>query len=150
MYDIGAQPEPITNETEYWSLWKPHPADQQHPAEVAHVAAVKALWDLRQAHPELRSGKTDIEHTGAGDPAVHAFLRHKDERLSLCAINFRPEAVTCALTVEIAALGLSPDETLSPRDLLTDTALPPCTGADLAAGYEVTIRPRDGVLLKLR
>ncbi|OPZ84776.1 MAG: hypothetical protein BWY76_01706 [bacterium ADurb.Bin429] len=150
MYGAGAQPEPIRNETDYWAYWKPYPADQPHPSEAAHWERVKAMWQLRQAHPELKSGAFDIAHAAAGDPAVHAFLRVKDAAVTLCAVNFRTEATTCALTADITALGIAPDELLHPTDLLTGTALPACTGAELAAGYTVTINARDGVVLKVR
>ncbi|HOF87011.1 MAG TPA: DUF3459 domain-containing protein [Armatimonadota bacterium] len=150
MYNIGAQPEAIHNETEYWAYWKPYPADQPHPAEAAHWARVKAMWQLRQAHPELKSGALDITHAAAGDPAVHAFLRVKDAAVTLCAVNFRQDAVTCALTVDAAALGLAADAVLHPTELLTGATLPACTGAALSAGYTVTIGARDGVVIKLR
>ena len=150
MYYLGAQPEPIRNETDYWAYWKPYPADQPHPTEAAHWQQVKALWQVRQAHPELRAGRLDIEHVAAGDLAVHPFLRVKDGAMTLGAVNFRQQEVTCTCTVDLAAAGIAPDETLHPRELLTDTPLPACTAAALAAGYPVTIPARDGVVIKLR
>jgi glycosidase len=150
MYGAGAQPEPINNETDYWAYWKPYPADQPHPSEAAHWERVKAMWQLRQAHPALRHGAFDIDHATAGDAAVHAFLRVKDDSVILCAVNFRQEAVTTPLVIDIAVVGIAADETLHPVELLTDTQLPACTGAELAAGYGVTIEARDGVVIKLR
>ncbi len=150
MYSIGAQPEPIRNETDYWADWRPYPADEPHPAEAEHWEQVKRLWQLRQAYPELKSGTLDIEHVSADDPAVHAFLRIKDDHVTVTAINFRHEPVTCALALDLSATGLSADDNLQPRELLTDQALPACTGAMLAQGWSVTIPPRDGVVVRLR
>ncbi len=150
MYGIGSQPEPIHNETEYWAYWKPYPADQQHPAEAARAAAVKRLWELRQSYPELRSGALDIEHVQAVDPAVQAFLRTRDGHLTLGAVNFRREPVSCTVRLDTAALGMDAEERFRPRELLSGEELPECTAADLTAGYEISLGPRDGVVLRLR
>jgi glycosidase len=146
MYGVGAQPEPINNETDYWAYWKPYPADNPHPAEVAHWANVKRYWELRMAHPELKSGSLDISRVAVDDPAVHAFLREKDGHLTVVAINFRREPVTCTLTMS----GLAAGDALQPVDLLTGAALPACTGAELAEAYRITLPPRDGVVMKLK
>ena len=150
LFSIGAQPEPIRNETEYWAFWKPYPADHPHPDEAAHWERVKAYWQLRQTYPELRAGTLDIDHVHADDPAVHAFLRVKDGQFTLCAINFRREPVTCMLTLSGNVLPFDAEEPLSPRELLTGIALPPTTGDALTRGYAVTIGARDGVVIKLR
>lgn len=150
MYGAGMQPEPINNETDYWAYWKPYPADQPHPAEAAHWARVKEMWQLRQAHPALRHGAFDITHAAAGDAAVHTFLRTHADSVVLCAVNFRQQEVTTTLTVDIAALGIAADETLTPVELITGMELPACTGAELAAGCAVAIGARDGVVIKLR
>jgi len=150
MFNIGAQPEAINNETDYWAYWKPYPADNPHPAEVAHWQQVNAYWQVRQAHPELKSGTLDLDHISADDPAVHAFLREKDGHLTLCAVNFRREPVTCTLKVAIDAVRIAADETLSPCELVTASTLPTLTGAELARGYTVTIGTRDGMVIKLR
>ena len=70
--------------------------------------------------------------------------------MTLGAVNFRLQAVTCVLRSELAAAGITPDETLHPRELLAGAPLPACSGAELAAGYMVSIPARDGVVIKLR
>ncbi|MHB9133694.1 MAG: alpha-glucosidase C-terminal domain-containing protein [Armatimonadota bacterium] len=147
MYGIGAQPEPINNETDYWAYWKPYPADQPHPAETSHWEHVKADWQLRQAHPELRAGTLAIQQ--ADDPAVHAFLRRNGADATLVVLNFRREPITCTVKVDLDAAGIAAGESLTPRELLTDQAFPACTGAELQ-GYTVTIPARDGLVIKLK
>jgi hypothetical protein len=150
MFTTGAQPEPITNEPEYWAYFRPRPADDPAPREKAHWEQVKRQWNLRMAHPELKSGRIEFQTVSAADPAVFAFLRLQDRHATLVALNFRSEPVTCAVTLDLAVAGLAAAEKLSPVELLSGAPLPACTGADLAQGYPLTLPPRDGVLVKLR
>jgi glycosidase len=151
MFGVGAQPEPIRNEPEYWTYFKARPANDPAPSEKAHWAKVKQLWQLRMAHPELKSGRLEFHGVSTTDPAVFAFLREKEGSLSAVVINFRPAAVTCALRIDWEAAGLErPAGGLAPRDLLRDEALLAATAKQLAAGYTLTIPARDGVVLKLQ
>ncbi len=150
MFGIGAQPEPIRNEPEYWTYFRPRPAHDPAPQEKVHWALVSSLWQLRMAHPELKSGRLILKGVATDDPAVFAFLREKEGNLSAVVINFRPAAVACNLSLDWAAAGLSaPVGDLLPRDLLRDTALPAVTGDGLAEGYALVVPARDGVVVKL-
>lgn len=151
MFGIGAQPEPITNEPEYWSYFRPRPADDPAPQEKAHWEKVKWYWQLRLAHPELKSGSLILAGVTTDDPAVFAFLREKDGHLSAILLNFRESAVTCILRIDWAATGvIAPGGELIPLDLLRNVAMPTTTAAQLTGGYSVTIPARDGVVLKLQ
>ncbi len=150
MFYVGAHKENITNEPEYWAYFRPRPANDPAPQEKAHWAKVKQQWQLRLAHPELKSGRLEFLAVSADDPAVFAFLRLKDKHASLVVLNFRAEPVTCGVRIDWKAAGFVPKAKLAPRDLLRDNAaLPATTAKAFATGYTVTVPARDGVVLKL-
>jgi hypothetical protein len=150
MFDIGMQSEVITNEPEFWKYFRPRPADDPAPQELALWRQVQAMWQVRMAHPELKSGLLDVARVQADDAAVFAFLRLKDDAVTVVAINFRPAPVTCTLMLATSELGLAAENAFAPTERLTGVALPATTGAMLATGYPVTLGPRDGVVIKLR
>ena len=150
MFNIGAQSEAITNEPEYWTYFRPRPADDPDPSEKAHWARVKQQWQLRMAHPELKSGSLILKGVTTSDPAVFAFLREKEGNLSVVVINFRPSAVDCELRIDWAAAGVAqPVGELRPRDLLRDSERRATTALQLENGYTIDVPARDGVVLKL-
>lgn len=150
VYSTGAQSEPITNEPEYWTYFRPRPADDPAPQEKAHWDKVKRWWGLRQANPELKSGRLIQTGVSTGDPAVFAILREKEGHVTAVLINFRNTAVTCNLRLDWAAAGVEqPAGALAPRDLLRDCGLPAATAQQLTAGYTVSVPARDGMVLKL-
>ncbi|MHB9024420.1 MAG: hypothetical protein ACYC7E_09625 [Armatimonadota bacterium] len=138
------------NMTDHWQHWQPYPPEQPHPAEAAFFRFAARLWAIRRAHPELKSGTLDVWAVETSDRAVHAFLRRHEDDISVVALNFRHEAVACTVSVDLSSATVASEETLTPRDLLREEALPPCTGADLRRGYAVAIPPRDGIVVKLR
>jgi glycosidase len=123
--------------------------EQLDPRDVELWDYFGRLWRLRQAHPELKSTATGPEPVAADDAGVFAYLRRGAGQATLVAINFRREPVTCRVTVSPAASGLDPAQALAPHELLRETPLTPCTAADLATGYGLTIPPRDAVVVKL-
>jgi hypothetical protein len=149
MFAKGAQPEPIRNEPEFWSYFRPRPADDPAPEEKAHYENVKHQWRLRMAHPELKSGRLAFRPVCTDDPAVFAFLRVKGRHAALVILNFRAEAATCRVRVDWKAAGFRPAARFTPRDLLRDGRLPETTAAQFARGWPVTIPGRDGLVLKL-
>jgi hypothetical protein len=150
MFGVGAQKEAITNEPEFWTYFKPRPARDPAPSEREHWARVKRQWQIRMAHPELKSGTLDFRAVTCDDPAVFGFLRIKRKNASLVVLNFRAEPVTCRVTVNWKMAGLPrPRGPLAPRDLLRDEALPMAAPAAWVRGYDVTLPARDGRVLKL-
>lgn len=151
MFSTGAQKEPITNEPEYWTYWRPRPAADPAPHEKAHWQAVARLWRLRLAHPELKSGRLEFRAVTTDDPAVFAFLRVKDRHASLVVLNFRAEPVTCGVRIGWRQAGFGPKARLVPRDLLRGgTALPATPATAFAKGCRVTVPARDGRVLRLQ
>lgn len=152
MFGIGAQKEAITDEPSYWAYFKPRPANDPAPQEKAHWAKVKQQWDLRMAHPELKSGRLEFLAVSTDDPAVFAFLRLKGRNASLIVLNFRAEPVTCGVRIAWKTAGFTPKAKLTPRDLLRPAAspLPATTAAQFAKGCRLTVPARDGLVLKLQ
>lgn len=151
LFTRNANGRPIKTQTEYWTgAFEVTPADQPHADDVKTWKSIGDLWKLRQAHPELRSGEMALRAAKADDRAVHALLRVKGPDVSVLAINFREQAVTCKLAVDLKAAGLDVRANLKPRDLLREADLPACTGEQLEQGLTVTIPPRDAVLIKFR
>jgi hypothetical protein len=150
MFSIGAQPERITNEPEFWTWFRARPADDPHPYELAHWRYVKSLWDLRQAHPELKSGRLEFRAVTCADPAVFAFLREREGQVTLVVLNFAATPAATTVMLAARAAGVKLRRRLRPRELLTGQALPATTPAALAAGYPVQVPARDGLLLQLQ
>ena len=149
MFGTGAQAQPIRNEPEYWTYFRPRPADDPAPAEKAHWASVKRLWDLRMAHPELKSGRLEFRAVSTDDPAVFAFLRVKDRHATLIVLNFATEPAHGAVWVDWHAAGVRPPRRLVMRELLTGQPWPAATAARLAAGWRADVPARSGLVLKL-
>ncbi len=137
------------SQTAYWHGFQPRPANAQDPRDEALYADIGRLWQIRQAHPELKSGQLDLWAVSADDPAVNVLLRQKDDNRTILALNFRPTEVTCTVRIDVQAAGIVLSDAFAVQELLTDITLSRCTGADLANGYTVTIPSRGGVLLKL-
>jgi len=149
VFAVGAQPEPIRNEPEYWTYFRPRPADDPAPGEKAHWEAVKAQWQLRMAHPELKSGSLILRGCETDDPAVFAFLRAKDGHLSAVVLNFGAEPAECALRINWPVAGLvPPEQDLAPRELLRSADLPPTCAGQLETGYKVSVPARDGAVIR--
>ena len=148
MFYVGANPEPITNEPEYWAYFRPRPADDPAPREQAHWQQVKQLWQLRMAHPELKSGGLDFTRCAATTPPyLSSSARRRTGRRggSTSASAGRPRDM-----LDWAAAGIVPPAgELLPCDLLRNNALPATSALGLGQGYRVTIPARDGVVVKL-
>jgi hypothetical protein len=150
VFQSGLPCPPITNEPEYWTYFKPRPADDPAPHEKAHWERIRAWWRVRMAHPELKCGRLITGAIDAGDAAVFAFLREKDGHISAVLINFRGRDVTCRLRINWAAAGLvRPTGGSGPIDLLRGGAPVDVCDEDMSDGWNVAIPPRDGVVLKL-
>ena len=149
LYTRDANDRQFVTQTEYWHEFKARPVEQLDPRDVELWDYFGRLWHLRQAHPELKSTATGPEPVAADDRGVFAYLRRGTGQVTLVAINFRREPVTCRVSVTPATAGLDPARALAPRELLRDAVLPPCTAADLTAGYSLNIPPRDAVVVKL-
>ena len=150
MCSSDLQLEPIRNECEYWAYFRPRPANDPAPTEKAHWEGVKRHWQLRMAHPELKSGRLEFLAVSTDDPAVFAFLRLKNRHASLVMLNFRAVPATCVVRIDWKSAGFKPTARMSPRDLLRDDArLPTVTAAQFATGWPLTVPARDGLVLKL-
>ncbi len=150
MFDTGAQKETITNEPEYWTYFRPRPANDPAPQEEALWENVRKQWQVRMAHPELKSGRLILAGVGTDNPAVFAFLREKDGHLSAVVINFGADTAACKLCIDWQAAGVErPAGKLAPRDLLREVALPAVTALQIETGYALTIPARDGLVANL-
>lgn len=120
-YELGERvPRPGAEELAQNEKYQLRAWDLAAPGSLRHVIA--RLNEIRRAHPALQRNDTLQVHASDNDLVLCYSKRSADGADTvLCVVNLDPHHVHRAwLTLDLAALGLPPDETYQVHDLLGD------------------------------